>query len=80
MHRQRNLLVGQAERADRDQRVVEHRHHRRDAVDQLKPEPQVDQHPDAASRPSPAGLLLQLLARRRPHDVHLLDRESPESW
>ncbi len=75
-HRQRNLLVRQAERADRDQRVMEHRHHSRDTIDQLEPEPQVNQHADQRVDRRQPGLPLQLLARRRAHDIHLLHAEA----
>jgi len=44
-HRQGDLPVEQRESPHRDQRIVEHRHHRRDSIDPFKPQREVDQHP-----------------------------------
>ena len=57
---------------DRNQRVMEDRHHGRHAIDQLKAEPQVDQHAHQRVDRRQKRLVRQLLSRGRAHDVHLL--------
>src|SRR6187402_433404 len=74
-YRQRDLLVGQREGADGDQRVVEDGDDGCCAVDQLKAEPEVDQHACERPQDGPTGLPRELLARGGSNDVGLLYTE-----
>ena len=70
-HRQADLLACEGEETHRDQCVVEAGHHRRYAVDQLKAEPEIDQHAQHRVKRCKQSLLLQLLAHRGAHHLHI---------
>ena len=55
-------LTGESESAYGDQRVVEAGHHRGHAVDQLKTEPEINQHAEHGVQGGQCRLPLQLLA------------------
>jgi len=59
----------------RDQRVVEAGNHGGHAVDELKAEPEIDQHAQQRIERGQRGLLLQLLSDGRTHNRHVADIE-----
>ena len=71
-------LLGQRERADGDQRIVENRNHSRHSIDQLKPESQVNQHSQQRINRRQNSLLLQLGPHLRPNNLYLIDTEIRE--
>ena len=66
-HGQADFFVEEREEADRDQRVMEDGYDRCHAIDQLKAEPEVDQHAQQRVERRQARLLLKLVADRRPN-------------
>src|SRR6201999_1987749 len=70
-----DLLVRQAECTNSDERVMKNRYHRSNTVDQLKAEPEVNQHADQRIERRQFSLVGQLLANLRTDDLDLFNRE-----
>src|SRR5712691_7816132 len=74
-NRKAYLRIRQGESADGDQGIVKNGHHRGHAVDQLKAEPQINQHSQQRVKYGQPRLFLELGADLRAHNLHVAHGE-----
>src|SRR5205085_5145140 len=74
-NRQKNFFVGERERAQGDQGVMEDRDHGGNAVNPLEAESEIDQHSQEGVQDRQLGLGLKLMSNLRPDDADVANAE-----